>query len=212
MKLRIESLHVERDGRAIIENFSAEFSARSISLLKGANGSGKSTLLGAIAGDHALRQSIKSGEIEFDGKSLRTLSLQEAAKLRGYLQQRSDFSLGFSVREMIEIVIKHCRKDSPVRSLKSLAVELDLNHLLDRSLLELSGGERQRVSLAITLARETPLYLLDEPLSAQDLSHSVSIARYIEKIANAGAIFIIATHESPELAEVATKELHLSHS
>lgn len=212
MTLTINDLKVERDGRVIIENFSADFSPRSITLLKGANGSGKSTLLGAIAGDHVLKECIKGGEIELDGKSLRTLSTLEAAKLRGYLQQRSDFSLSFTVREMIEIVIKHCRKESPVRSLKSLAVELDLNHLLDRSLLELSGGERQRVSLAITLARETPLYLLDEPLSAQDFAHSVSIARYIEKLANAGAIFIIASHESPELAEVATKELRLGDS
>lgn len=212
MTLRIRDLQVVRDGRAIIENFSADFSPRSITLLKGANGSGKSTLLGAIAGDTTLKHYFKDGEIELDGRSLRSLSPQEAATMRGYLQQRSDFSLSFSVREMIEIVIKHCRERSPVRSLKSLTAELDLNHLLDRSLLELSGGERQRVSLAITLARETPLYLLDEPLSAQDPAHSASIARYIEKVANAGAIFIIATHESPELAEIATKELQLGHS
>ena len=209
MRLKIDDLYVEREGRTIIEGFSGEFISRSITLLKGANGSGKSTLLAAIAGDVRLRHNIKSGEIHLNEVSLRSLTPIQAAKVRGFLQQRSDFSLAYSVRELLELVIRISRQDSAVRSLKSLAVELDLEHLLERSVLELSGGERQRVSLAITLVRETPLYLLDEPLSAQDLAHSASIARYLKKLANSGAVFIIATHESPELAEVATKEMRL---
>lgn len=208
MKLSLTDLTINRDGRRIIDDFSADFSYRSITLLTGANGSGKSTLLATIAGD----LTPDSGTIHLDQRSLIGLSPIDAVKIRAVLQQRNDFSLGFHVEEILSAVIRHCEKDSPTRSLKALAVELDLLHLLDRSVLELSGGEQQRVALAITLAREVPLYLLDEPLSAQDASHCLSIARYLEKIAKSGSIFVIATHQSAELAAVASKELTLTHS
>lgn len=208
MSLTVKRLTVLRDERVVIENLSEGFPNRSITLLTGRNGSGKSTLLGTIAGDLV----PSSGEISLDGISLIGMPTREAAKFRGVLQQRNEFTLGFQAGEILESVIRHCSKDSPTRSLKALAVELDLRHLLDRSILELSGGERQRVSLAIALAREVPLYLLDEPLSAQDAEHCSSISRYLEKIAKAGATFVIATHQSRELAEVATKEMTLTRS
>lgn len=208
MDLSLTNLTIVRDARVVIDDLSAHFDDRSITMLTGANGSGKSTLLSAIAGDLAPH----SGEIALGARPLLSLSPMQAAKMRAVLKQHSDFTLGFLVAEILDSVIRHCRKDSPTRSLKSLAVELDLLHLMDRSLLELSGGERQRVSLAITLAREVPLYLLDEPLSAQDSEHCLSIARYLGKIASSGAIFLIATHQSAELAAVASKELSLHHS
>lgn len=208
MKLSLMDLTIVRDGRTIISKFSADFQDRSITLLTGPNGSGKSTLLGAIAGDLI----PQSGSISLDQNSLIGLSSIEAAKVRAILQQRSDFSLGFRVEEILSAVIQHCQKDSATRSLKALAVELDLLHLLDRSVLELSGGERQRVSLAITLVRQVRLYLLDEPLSAQDASHCLSITRYLEKIAKSGSIFIIATHQNEDLAAVASGELTLAHT
>ena len=207
-RLSLNDLTVVRDGRTIIDGLSVELPSRSITLLTGANGSGKSTLLAAIAGDVMPH----SGSIALDQRSLIGLPSRDAAKIRAVMQQRNEFSLGFRVSEILSAVIRHCGKDSRTRSLKALAVELDLLHLLDRSILELSGGERQRVSLAVTLAREVPLYLLDEPLSAQDSMHCLTISRYLEKIAKSGSILIIATHHIAELAAVASKELTLTHS
>jgi iron complex transport system ATP-binding protein len=205
MTLSIRDLTIERDGKIIIEKLAMKMSSRSITLLKGANGSGKSTLLDAIAGV----AKPKSGTITLGEKDLLELGFKEAATLRSYLQQRREFTLSYSVREILEMVTRNAVRRSRVRSIKSLAHELDIDHLMDRSVLELSGGERDRVSLAIALLREVELYLLDEPLAAQDLHHSELIAKYLEKIARSGAHLIIATHQSPELAEVADSEITL---
>jgi ABC-type lipoprotein export system ATPase subunit len=140
------------------------------------------------------------------------LSPKELSTTRSVLLQRNDFILAFTVQEILELVAYQAAKGSKVRSLKSLAKELDLLHLLSRSVLELSGGERQRVSLAITLTREVPLYLLDEPLSAQDEEHSQAIALYLSKLALSGSIMVIATHDTAELSAVASQEIRLRHS
>ncbi len=208
MTLSIQGLSLERGNRLIIKDFSATVIDRSITLLIGANGSGKSTLLSAIAGD------LKplSGEIRLDERELLALSPKELSTTRSVLLQRNDFILAFTVQEILELVAYQAAKGSKVRSLKSLAKELDLLHLLSRSVLELSGGERQRVSLAITLTREVPLYLLDEPLSAQDEEHSQAIALYLSKLALSGSIMVIATHDTAELSAVASQEIRLRHS
>lgn len=208
MTLAITNLSIERNGHSIIKNFSASMIERSITLLEGANGTGKSTLLSTLAGD--LRP--LSGEISLKERDLLALSPRELAEIRSVLLQRNDFLLAFTVRELLELVAHHAGKSSKVRPLKSLAQELDLLHLLSRSILELSGGERQRVSLAITLTREVPLYLLDEPLSAQDDGHSGAIATYLSKIALSGSIMVIATHDTKELSTVASQEIRLGDS
>lgn len=208
MTLSIKGLSVERHNRLIIEDFTATFIDRSITLLEGANGSGKSTLLATLAGD------LKplAGEITLANRDMTSLSSHELSKVRSVLLQRNEFVLAFSVQEILELVAAQAGKRSKVRSLKSLAKELDLQHLLSRSVLELSGGERQRVSLAIALTREVPLYLLDEPLSAQDEDHSKVIATYLSKIALSGSIMVIATHDTAELSAVASQEIRLAHS
>ena len=209
MTFSIKELTVSRtfakDERSIISDLNFFAPSRSITLLKGANGSGKSTLLDTIAG--LIRPS--KGSISLDNIWLHQLSLKSAAIHRSYLQQRADFTLGYQVEEILQLATRHCVKSSRVRSLKSLGRELDIEHLFNRSVLELSGGERQRVSLAIVLIREVPLYLFDEPLSAQDVAHCDLIATYLEKIARSGAIILIATHESSALDRVADQEITL---
>lgn len=208
MTLVIRELSVERDGRKVIDHFDATVIDRSITLLIGANGSGKSTLLSTLAGD--LKPTL--GEIALGDEDLLSLSLQDLSRVRSVLLQRNEFILAFSVEEVLKLVARQSEKRSRVRSLKSLARELDLLHLLSRSVLELSGGERQRVALAISLTREVPIYLLDEPLSAQDEEHSRAIATYLSKIALSGSIMVIATHDTAELSAVASQEIRLGHS
>lgn len=206
MTLEIRNLSIRRNDRLVIDSFNATLIDRSITLLEGANGSGKSTLLSAIAGD------LKpvSGEIVLGEMELTQVSNRELSQIRGVLLQRNDFILAFSVKEILELVAKQGSKSSKVRSLKSLANELDLLHLLSRSVLELSGGEQQRLSLAIALTREVPLYLLDEPLSAQDGEHSSLLAAYLSKLALSGSIMLIASHDTAELAAVASQGIRLS--
>jgi iron complex transport system ATP-binding protein len=194
--LEINNLTLIRNRNTLIENFSCTFKKASIVLLTGGNGSGKSTLLSAIAGYFPYSLGSNSASILISGREVDQLKDGERAKLLSYLPQDPIFTLAFTVREILTEVSILNRSSSKMRSLKQLAKELDLLHLLDKSVLELSGGERQRVSIAIALSRESLLCLMDEPLSAQDEEHQVMIGRYIAKLSASGFLFLIATHDT----------------
>ena len=196
MILEINNLTLIRNRNTLIENFSCTFKKASIVLLIGGNGSGKSTLLSAIAGYFPYSLRSNSASILISGREVDQLKDGERAKLLSYLPQDPIFTLAFTVREILTEVSILNRTSSKMRSLKQLAKELDLLHLLDKSVLELSGGERQRVSIAIALSRESLLCLMDEPLSAQDEEHQVMIGRYIAKLSASGFFFLIATHDT----------------
>jgi len=194
--LEIKELTLVRNENTLIENFSCRYENASIVLLTGGNGSGKSTLLSAIAGHFPYSLEPNSGSILISGKEVAPLKDGQRAKLLSYLPQDPIFTLAFTVREILTEVSRLNKSSLKIRSLKQLAGELDLLHLLDKSVLELSGGERQRVSIAIALSRESLLCLMDEPLSAQDEEHQLLIGRYIAKLAASGFFFMIATHDT----------------
>ena len=95
MTLSIKGLSVERHNRLIIEDFTATFIDRSITLLEGANGSGKSTLLATLAGD------LKplAGEITLANRNMTSLSSHELSKVSSVLLKRNEVELAFSYQE-----------------------------------------------------------------------------------------------------------------
>lgn len=205
MTLRLNQLAIGRANQLLISNLSHEFKAGSITLLRGANGSGKSTLLSTLAGD------IKplKGEITFNGADWSRSSLSELAHLRSYLQQKSDFALAFKVGELIEIVSKFCIRVNPTRPTPEILKSLGIEHLLSRSVFNLSGGELQRLSLALSLIPIVPIYLLDEPLSAQDSTHAEMCADYLARLASEGCLLIVATQPNEAWNNLESHELVL---
>jgi len=81
---------------------------------------------------------------------------------------------------------------------------------VDPGLLELSAGECQRISLAFTLMPEVPIYLLDEPLSAQDDENAEIVSRYIVKVVSCGALALIATHVTKPFEDTSVSKSLLS--
>jgi iron complex transport system ATP-binding protein len=184
--IQISHLSVFRGKREIIKDFSASIPAAAITAITGANGSGKSTLLAALAGDIE----YQSGEIKYSSRELREITLQEQSTIRSVVLQNQSYWLSFTAREVISMGQDH---QSRAR-IGSILDALDMNDFADQAVTTLSGGQSQRVEIARALIRDTSVYLLDEPLSAQDSESKKRIIAYLETLRNQGKTILVIAH------------------
>ena len=184
--IKIEQVSISRGGKSVIEQFSATIEPGKITAIIGPNGSGKSTLLSAIAGDLPLR----AGEITFDGRNLKEISVAEQSELRSVVLQNRNYWLSYSTRELIEM------GQGPEELLRVDAVmqALDMKRFENQSVTTLSGGEAQRIEIARALIRDTPIYLLDEPLSAQDVASKARIIALLKGLRDKGKTVLVIAH------------------
>ena len=185
--ISIKSISVTRGAKLAIKDFSAEFKAGTISAIIGPNGCGKSTLLAAIAGDLPLA----SGSISLNEKDLASYLIVELAKLRGVVLQQPVFNLAFTVQEVLAMARS---AGSTLASENAAIAKLAINDLADRKVTQLSGGERQRVAIALAIAVDAPVLLLDEPLAAQDVDSSERIIELLQAAAKAGKTIVLVAH------------------
>jgi iron complex transport system ATP-binding protein len=178
--ITIDEITIVRDGREIIYDYSEQIPAGSITAIVGPNGCGKSTLLAAIAGDIAPNK----GTITIDDEHPILTSPAKLARIRAVAIQNQTYSLGFTVRQIIEMAGP---SDEVMKA-------LELTALADRLVTTLSGGESQRVSIATAIAQNTPVLLLDEPLSAQDVGSRKRIIELLHKLAESGITVVVVAH------------------
>jgi len=184
--IKIEQVSISRGSKSVIKQFSATIEPGKITAIIGPNGSGKSTLLSAIAGDLPLR----AGEITFDGRNLKEISVAEQSALRSVVLQNRNYWLSYSTRELIEM------GQGPEELLRVDAVmqALDMKRFENQSVTTLSGGEAQRIEIARALIRDTPIYLLDEPLSAQDVASKARIIALLKGLRDKGKTVLVIAH------------------
>lgn len=185
--ISINSISVTRGATSVIKDFSAVFKAGTVTAIIGPNGCGKSTLLAAIAGDLPLA----SGAISLNEKDLASYQISSLAKLRSVVLQQPVFNLAFTVQEVLAMARS---AGSTLTSENAAIAKLAINDLADRKVTQLSGGERQRVAIALAIAVDAPVLLLDEPLAAQDVESSDRIIELLKAAAKAGKTIILVAH------------------
>ena len=185
--ISINSISVSRGATCVIKDFSAEFRAGTITAIIGPNGCGKSTLLAAIAGDLPL----VSGAISLNEKDLVSYQVIELAKLRSVVLQQPAFNLAFTVQEVLAMARS---AGSTLASENEAIARLAISDLADRKVTHLSGGERQRVAIALAIAVDAPVLLLDEPLAAQDVESTDRIIELLKVEAKAGKTIVLVAH------------------
>ena len=165
--------------------------------LIGPNGIGKTTLLRLAAG--MLRCS--SGIVSLAGRKLDSMPRGEAARLVALVPQRFEVPFDFTVEQIVEqgrtphlgLFAGFKRRD---RQAVERALELtDVSSLRNRIFNELSGGERQRVKIALGLAQEPRLLLLDEPTQNLDLGRQLELLALIQTLRNEGVTILAAVHD-----------------
>ena len=184
--ITIEKVSIIRGGKNVLTDFSASIEPGEITAIIGPNGSGKSTLLGALTGVLP----IASGMITIAGRDLKEISVGEQSQLRSVVLQNRNYWLSYTARELIEMgqgPAELARVDSVMKS-------LDMTRFENQSVTTLSGGEAQRVEIARALIRDTAIYLLDEPLSAQDVQSKARIIALLQEVRDQGRTVLVIAH------------------
>ncbi|MEH0832981.1 Fe(3+) dicitrate ABC transporter ATP-binding protein FecE [Pectobacterium cacticida] len=184
MTLRTENLIVSYGAQTVLEDLSLTLPVGKITALLGPNGCGKSTLLKCFSRQLA----PKAGAVMLNEKPIAGYTSRQLARRLSLLPQHHLIPEGITVRELVSygrspwlsLWGRLCEEDN-------MKVELAMNqtqtdYLADRRLTELSGGQRQRVFLAMVLAQDTPIVLLDEPTTYLDINHQVELMQLIGKL------------------------------
>jgi len=188
--IEIKDLTVARGKRIVVDNFSATIAPASITAITGPNGCGKSTLAQAIAGD----LKYQSGQITIAGRELQTITLEEQAELRSVVEQNRNYWLSFTAREVIAMG----QSKANLARMEGVMQRLQIAEYADQSVTTLSGGQAQRIDLARALIRDTPIYIFDEPLSAQDSQSKVRVIEEFKAMRSAGKTLIVIAHSDRE--------------
>lgn len=165
-------------------------------ILLGPSGAGKSLILEMIAGFYKPQQ----GKVLLKQKEITRLPIQKREV--GLLFQ--DFAIfpHLSVYDNIAYPLRNVSvsKSGKLETVRQVAAELEVSHLLHRNPATLSGGEQQRVALARTLVRKPAVLLLDEPLAALDVQLRAGIRSLLRKLNQQGQTILHVTHDYEEAA------------
>jgi len=165
--------------------------------LIGPNGSGKSTLLGLASGVLPPNR----GAIRVDGRSIASFSPRQIARRLAMVTQERPMGFDFTVREVVAMgriphSARFARESRRDRVAITHAMDLaDVRALGNRSIRAVSGGERQRVYLAMALAQEPEILLLDEPTTHLDLRHQVQFMSIVTAQVKSGTSAFVAIHD-----------------
>ncbi len=183
--LELKNITAERGKREILSGASLTVRRGEIIALIGKNGCGKSTLCECING--SLRH---GGEILCEGENLARLSRKERAKLISFLPQLLERP-HITVSELISFGRDPYRAFFAEKENDPILEMLEIGKLRNRFLDELSGGELRRAYLAMTLARETPYIILDEPCAHMDASFEHHFMTVLSRLGEKAGILIV---------------------
>ncbi|MDQ1169098.1 ABC-type cobalamin/Fe3+-siderophores transport system ATPase subunit [Microbacterium proteolyticum] len=204
--LRTDDLRVGYDGRVVCDGVTMDIVAGSLTAIIGPNACGKSTLLRAMA--RILPAS--AGSVLLDGRDVAAFRTKELARSLGLLPQTSAAPEGIRVADLVargrhphqRAFDRWSQTDEhAVKRALEVTGTTDLSgQLVD----ELSGGQRQRVWLAMVLAQDTPLLLLDEPTTFLDIAHQYGLLDLFRRLRDDDArTIVVVLHDLNQAARYA---------
>lgn len=196
--LNAKDLTLQYDQRRVVEDLTAELPEGKVTMIVGANACGKSTLLRGLS--RLLKPA--GGTVTLDGKDIHSRPAKELARILGLLPQHPAAPDGILVRDLVgRGRYPHQGFFRSWSAADDLAVQRALEatetlELAERNVDELSGGQRQRVWIAMALAQETEVLLLDEPTTYLDLAHQVEVLDLITDLnRHRGTTVAIVLHD-----------------
>lgn len=194
------------EGRLISENLSVAVPQGSFTVIIGPNACGKSTLLRALA--RVLP--VQAGQVLLDSADIARLPSREVARRLSLLPQTSLAPSGITVADLVargrlpyQNAFQAWRTEDEQAVGDALAATR-LTELAGRQVDELSGGQRQRVWIALLLAQQTPLMLLDEPTTFLDIAHQYELLELLRRFHDEGKTVVAVLHDLNQAARYAT--------
>jgi iron complex transport system ATP-binding protein len=196
--LQTHQLTLAYDALAIIEKLSIDLPLRQITALVGPNGCGKSTLLRGLA--RLLKP--KQGAVYLNGRSIHQMPTKKLAQELGILPQSPMTPEGLTVHELVaqgryphQSWFQQWSLEDERMTGQALAIT-GMSELANQPVDALSGGQRQRAWIAMTLAQNTPIILLDEPTTFLDIAHQIEVFHLLERLNREdGRTIVMVVHD-----------------
>ncbi|SJM67515.1 ABC transporter ATP-binding protein [Gulosibacter sp. 10] len=205
-RLAAQDLSTGYGERRIIESLDLEIPDGGFTAIIGPNGCGKSTLLRSLA----RLIPPASGSVLLDGASIATVKAKELARQVGLLPQSSIAPEGITVIDLVTrgrhphqgMLRRWSTQDED--AVREALARTRLTEFSTRVVDELSGGQRQRVWIAMALAQDTPILLLDEPTTYLDISHQIDVLDLCSGLQREGRTLVAVLHDLNQAARYAT--------
>lgn len=197
-RLVVDDLTLGYGDRTVVANLDVVVPPGKVTAIVGANACGKSTLLRSMSRLLA----PKSGTVILDGKSVHSTPAKQLARTLGLLPQAPVAPEGIAVADLVgrgrhphQGILSRWSHDDDIAVAAALDAT-DTTHLAERPVDELSGGQRQRVWIAMVLAQQTDLLLLDEPTTFLDVAHQVEVLDLLTDLNRArGTTVVMVLHD-----------------
>ncbi|CAM3585435.1 ABC transporter ATP-binding protein [Pseudomonas wadenswilerensis] len=196
-RLHADTVTLCYDQRTISSDLSIAIPDGSFSVIVGPNACGKSTLLRALSRLLVPAQ----GRVVLDGKTITELPAKEVARRLGLLPQSATAPEGITVADLVargrfphqSFLRQWSAADE--QAVNSAMAATQVSELAERVLDELSGGQRQRVWIAMVLAQDTPILLLDEPTTFLDIAHQIELLELLSDLNRQGRTIVAVLHD-----------------
>ena len=193
--LEIRNFSAGYEGKPVLRDISLSIPKGAVTVIVGPNGCGKSTLLKALTGILPA-----AGSAALDGRELSTLDRRELAKVVAFLPQNRP-----APEITVQNLVLHGRfpylsyprryRKEDYRAAEAALERMGVGELSHRMVPTLSGGQRQKVYIAMALAQDTPVVLMDEPNTFLDIAHQLQLMAQAKALAGEGKAVVLVLHD-----------------
>ena len=204
--IELKNVSAGYQGKTVVQDVDLTFERGKITILVGPNGSGKSTLLKSMVGILPCTM----GEIIVNGISAKEMNAKQLAKITAYLAQNKkapDISVMKMVLHGRFPHLGYPRKYRPIdlekakRAINWAGLEAETETLVSK----LSGGMQQKVYIAMALAQDTEVILMDEPTAYLDVAHQLRLMEMVKKLAKEGKTIVMVLHDLTQAMQIADR-------
>ncbi|ARC57223.1 putative siderophore transport system ATP-binding protein YusV [Frondihabitans sp. 762G35] len=204
--LTAKDVRLAYDDRIVVDDLTFDVPEGELTVIVGPNACGKSTLLKALA----RTLTPTAGVVELDGRPLRSYRSRDIAKRLGMLPQSPIAPEGITVRDLVgrgrfpHQGLFRQWSSADEEAVSGALVATNVDGLAARHVSELSGGQRQRAWIAMVLAQETGILLLDEPTTFLDIAHQYDVLELCARLHREGRTLVVVLHDLNQAARYAT--------
>ena len=194
--IRLEDVCFSYESEMVLKHLSADLAEQQIHFVMGNNGSGKTTLLKTMMGFLQPQR----GRVLFNGADISSVDKRTMSRIVSYVPQAIYLNSDFSVIEYLSLGrtpylgFSSKLSEEDYQIIEKYSVKLGVDLIYGMPFNKLSGGQKQMVAITRSLVQDTPLIIMDEPMSALDIGRQVELLKRLRELVESNKTIIMTTH------------------